>query len=342
MLKSFKYYCIAMMVCCAFSIQTFAQAPFLSQYFASPLSINPALAGNGYSSWRVMAVRRNQWISSGVDPLNTTTASLDGKLLRQKGNENNYLGAGVMLVQDQGLGGAYKNNSFNLAFSSHISLDPEDAHSLAAGLGGSFNNTVIDYSQLTFSQQISSSGFNRALPTFETNLSNVKPYSSVFGGLTYSYKTEVANLEMGLACYQFLSSVRTSLQDPTQLDPARFNFHTDFQSYLGERTTFNANALFSFQKYFSTYSLGFNIGNMVGNTVEDEEPTMINTGIWYRHNQAISPYIGIGYGVMQAGISYDINISTSKTSLGPLQTFEFSLVFRSPVRVKSPVPCPWR
>ena len=340
--RQFKYYCIVMGVCCAFSFRIFAQAPILSQYFASPLSIDPALAGNGYSSWRIMAVRRNQWISAGVDPLNTTSLSLDGKLFKQKGNENNYLGAGFLIVQDKGLGGAYKNNSFNLAFSSHISLDPEDTHSLAGGLGGSFNNTVIDYSQLSFSQQITSAGFNRNLPTFEPNLSTVKPYSSVFGGVTYSYKTEAANFEMGLACYQFLSSVRTSLQDPNQLDPPRFNFHTDFQSYLGERTTFNANALFSFEKYINTYSLGFNIGNMVGSTVEDEEPTIINTGIWYRHSQALSPYIGLGYGIMQVGISYDINISNSKTDLGPLQTFEFSLVFRSPVRIKSPVPCPWR
>ena len=337
-----KYYCIAILVCCAFSLRIVAQAPMLSQYFASPLTINPALAGNGYASWRIMAVRRNQWVGAGVDPLNTTSASLDGKLFKQKGNENNYLGAGLLFIQDKGLAGAYKNNSINLAFSSHISLDQEDVHSLAGGLGGSFNNTVIDYSQLTFSQQISSAGFNRALPTFETNLSSVKPYTSVFGGLTYSYKTEAANFEMGLACYQLLSTVRTSLQDPTQLDPPRFNFHTDFQSYLGERTTFNANALFSFEKYVNTYSLGFNIGNMVGNSVEDEEPTIINTGIWYRHNQALSPYIGLGYGIMQVGISYDINISKSKTDLGPLQTFEFSLVFRSPVRIKSPVPCPWR
>ena len=337
-----KYYCIAILVCCAFSLRGVAQAPMLSQYFASPLNINPALAGNGYASWRIMAVRRNQWVGAGVDPLNTTSLSLDGKLFKQKGNENNYLGAGLLFIQDKGLAGAYKNNSINLAFSSHISLDQEDVHSLAGGLGGSFNNTVIDYSQLTFSQQISSAGFNRALPTFETNLSSVKPYTSVFGGLTYSYKTEAANFEMGLACYQLLSTVRTSLQDPTQLDPPRFNFHTDFQSYLGERTTFNANALFSFEKYVNTYSLGFNIGNMVGNTVEDEEPTIINTGIWYRHNQALSPYIGLGYGIMQVGISYDINISKSKTDLGPLQTFEFSLVFRSPVRIKSPVPCPWR
>ena len=340
--RQFKYYCIAILVCCAFSLRMVAQAPMLSQYFASPLAINPALAGNGYASWRIMAVRRNQWVGAGVDPLNTTSLSLDGKLFKQKGNENNYLGAGLLFIQDKGLAGAYKNNSINLAFSSHISLDQEDVHSLAGGLGGSFNNTVIDYSQLTFSQQISSAGFNRALPTFETNLSSVKPYSSVFGGLTYSYKTEAANFEMGLACYQLLSTVRTSLQDPTQLDPPRFNFHTDFQSYLGERTTFNANALFSFEKYVNTYSLGFNIGNMVGNTVEDEEPTIINTGIWYRHNQALSPYVGLGYGIMQVGISYDINISKSKTDLGPLQTFEFSLVFRSPVRIKSPVPCPWR
>lgn len=86
----------------------FAQDPQFSQFYASPLGVNPALAGNGDASWRLVGIHRSQWIASGVDPLYTTSVSLDGKLFRQKDNEVNYIGGGLFFLQDRGMGGAYK------------------------------------------------------------------------------------------------------------------------------------------------------------------------------------------------------------------------------------------
>ena len=84
-----------------------AQDPVFSQFYSSPMSLNPALAGNGDANWRVVANHRSHWIGQGLDPLTTSSVSFDGKLFKQKNNEINYIGGGLMFMQDKGLAGAY-------------------------------------------------------------------------------------------------------------------------------------------------------------------------------------------------------------------------------------------
>jgi Type IX secretion system membrane protein PorP/SprF len=156
-----------------------AQDPIFSQFFSSPLSINPSLAGNGNVDWRMIGNLRNQSIGQGIGNLSTTSLSFDGKLFKQQSKTTNYIGGGFMFLQDAGLDGAYKNNSFQLMASSHVSLDDEDMQGLSVGLGAAYSNTLIDFSQISFGQQLSVSGFNRTLPTNEPFLSTVKPYVSM-------------------------------------------------------------------------------------------------------------------------------------------------------------------
>lgn len=43
------------------------------------------------------------------------------------------------------------------------------------GISGTYSNTYIDFASLSFPSQLSSSGFNRSLPTAEPHLSNINP-----------------------------------------------------------------------------------------------------------------------------------------------------------------------
>ena len=317
----------------------FAQDPVFSQFYSSPMSVNPALAGNGNASWRIVGNNRSQWIGQGLDPLTTTSLSFDGKLFRSKNNESNYIGGGIMFMQDKGLAGAYKTNSFNLVLSSHVSLDAEDENGLSVGLGGTYSNTMIDFSQLTFAQQLSSGGFNRALPTLEPNLSNVKPYFAMFAGITYTYSTENNNFDIGVAGYRFMKTNRTALNDPTQLDPPRYNFHAGYQTYINERLVLNTNAIYVLESNLHSLTMGLKFGTFLDNS---DIPTILNTGLWYRTNEAIIPYLGLSYRNIQAGLTYDIPTSTSNTALNTLKTYEFSLILRSPQRGAKGIPCPWK
>jgi type IX secretion system PorP/SprF family membrane protein len=320
-------------------ITVHAQDPIFSQFYSSPLSVNPSLAGNGDASWRLVANRRSQWVGEGFEPLNTTSVSFDGKLIRQKDKEVNYIGGGLLFLQDRGLSGAYKSNSFHFILSSHVGLDEEDMHGLSIGLGGSYSNTLINFSELSFPEQLSSSGFNRTLPTNEPYLSNIKPYFSMFAGITYTYTGENANFDIGASGYRFLKTNRSALNDKEQTDPPRYNIHADFQTFLTSRLAFNSNALYVLESNLSSYTVGVNFGQMLDET---DQPTIINAGLWYRSKEAVIPYLGMVYKNMQFGLTYDINMSSSKSDAGGLKTYEFSLVFRSPNKKPNPIPCPWK
>ncbi len=318
----------------------YAQDPIFSQFFSSPLNINPALAGNGEADWRLVMNQRNQTISNGGGSLNTTSVSLDGKLFRQKVNTNNYIGGGLMFLQDAGLGGAYKSNSFQAILSSHVSLDGEDNQGLSLGLGAAYANTLLDFTQLTFGQQLSSSGFNRSLPTNEPSLSNPQPYYFLSAGLTYTYSSEYSNFDIGLAGYRFLKTIRTALNDPSQVDPPRYNLHADYQAYINDRNVFEANGIYVFQNGINTYTAGVNFGRILDDA--EAAPTVLNLGLWYRGDEAVIPYFGFMYKSLQVGLTYDMNVGSSKNAVGTLKTFEFSLIFRSPKRSGHGLPCPWK
>ena len=317
-----------------------AQDPVFSQFYSSPLSVNPALAGNGDATWRIVGNRRSQWIGEGLEPLTTTSLSFDGKLFKQKDKETNYIGAGILFLQDRGLSGAYKSNSFHFIASSHVSLDEEDNNGLSVGLGGSYSNTLIDFSQLSFSQQLGSSGFNRALPTNEPYLSNVKPYFSMFAGITYTYANENSSFDIGVSGYRFIKTNRSALNDSNQVDPPRYNFHADYQTFLSDKVVFNTNAIYVLESNLRSWTAGVNFGRILGEL--DAAPTILNAGLWYRSNEAVIPYLGMVYRNLQFGLTYDIPVSSSNNSLNTLKTYEFSLIFRSPQRTNRPIPCPWK
>jgi hypothetical protein len=49
----------------------YAQDPFVSQYFSSPMHLNPALIAKGVGDWRVAGIYRTQWQGAGAEPYTT-------------------------------------------------------------------------------------------------------------------------------------------------------------------------------------------------------------------------------------------------------------------------------
>src|SRR6266581_4599364 len=76
---------------------TYGQDPSFSQFFSSPLNINPALTARINSDWRAIANFRDQWIGP-ASPYATGTISYDTKGLQNKipnvHEEKNILGIG--------------------------------------------------------------------------------------------------------------------------------------------------------------------------------------------------------------------------------------------------------
>ena len=61
----------------------FCQDPHFSQFFAAPITLNPALTGSSDNDWRFISNYRTQWQTLAA-PYNTTTLSIDTKLIKDK------------------------------------------------------------------------------------------------------------------------------------------------------------------------------------------------------------------------------------------------------------------
>ena len=82
----------------------FGQDPQFSQFFASPLNINPALTARINGDWRMIANIKDQWIGP-ASPYVTSTISYDRKIFQDKvpnvdNSDDNVFGIGGMLMYD--------------------------------------------------------------------------------------------------------------------------------------------------------------------------------------------------------------------------------------------------
>src|SRR5438045_5184896 len=86
-----------------------AQDPHFSQFFASPLTLNPAFTGKFDGQFRLAANHRDQWPSIPKAYV-TTSASVDFGLLKSKIPEGDVFGIGISALSDQSADAALKLN----------------------------------------------------------------------------------------------------------------------------------------------------------------------------------------------------------------------------------------
>ena len=303
----------------------YAQDPNFSQFFASPLTINPALTSDGESNWRAMTNIRTQTIGIG-SPYSTQSFSMDGKL--RKIDEDNYLGIGGMVLADRSMEGAFKSTYLNFNAAYHLSLDNR-GNGLAVGLGFINNNTRVDYSSLTTDQQLSSTGFDRALPTGEPNLNPSISYSSACAGIMFTHVNDYSFLNVGVAGYRFVNSSRSLLDNNSLYVSPRYDIHADFGTVLRDELNVTFSALHMMQNGTSSTSIGSSLAfGLRPGQFEMDQRRMLNAGIYYRIGDAIIPYIGYTHNEVQFGLSYDVNVSTVKSGSVSTRSFEISLIYK--------------
>ncbi len=320
---------------------THAQDPSFSQFFASPLNINPALTGNINADWRAISNFRNQWIGP-ASPYVTGTASYDRKLFQKKYpgmEEGNIFGAGVMLMYDRAMAGVVNSTYASMNVSYKIKLtDGKLKHRLGAGFGANYGHRRIDFGGIDFEEQFTGYGFNTNLPTGESSLSNMKPYISVNSGLIYSITSEFSNFDVGVSAFHVNRPRQTFLKDDKQNLAIRKVVHGNFETFLSESLVLNANAIWQ-QQSSAEY---FSFGAALGYYLPTEQNLMLNLGVWYWSGNAIVPYVGLAWEDYQVGMSYDVTTSKLNRANDKPNTWELSLIIRGKIRPSFVIPCPWK
>src|ERR1700685_10777 len=103
------FFCIALL-----GITGKSQDPGFSQFFASPLTLNPALTGKFNGVLRIAGNYRNQWPAIN-NAFITSTVSVDAPILANKLPVNDTWGIGLMGMTDKTASGILNDDYFGIS-----------------------------------------------------------------------------------------------------------------------------------------------------------------------------------------------------------------------------------
>ena len=142
-----KLFIFAVTLVISFSLK--AQDPHFSQFFASPLTLNPAFTGKFDGQVRLAANHRDQWPSIPKAYV-TTSASVDFSILKNKVPEGDVFGLGFSGLSDQSANAALKLNYGSVSLSYHKALDENGYNTIGAGFQATYSSAILDFSKLRF------------------------------------------------------------------------------------------------------------------------------------------------------------------------------------------------
>lgn len=316
---------LTLTVCVCLASAAFAQDPNFSQFFASPLTLNPALTGKFDGEYRIAGNYRNQWPTIN-NAFTTATVSADFGILKNKIPEYDQFGVGIMGFTDRAGGGSLVNNFVALSLAYHKALDENGYHQIGAGFQGSYTNKRLDIGSLKFGDQLTANGFTGLS---QENFAGFNPSQSYFdmnAGIFYNGTSNGYN-----NFYAGVSMYHLNRHKEVFSDTGYYN--------LGVRTTFQAGGkipvgTYNYVHIAANHSMQAKAQNtMLGaayslNVNNDEEnPTNLYLGTWYRFKDALIPYVGLEFGEWHFGASYDVNTSSLKTASNARGGIEISLIY---------------
>ncbi|MBY0536045.1 MAG: PorP/SprF family type IX secretion system membrane protein [Chitinophagaceae bacterium] len=320
-----------------------AQDPNFSQFFVSPLTLNPALTGKFNGNFRVAGNYRDQWPAISKAFV-TSTASLDFPVLRGKLSDLDTWGVGILAMSDKTANGILSTNMLSLTTAYHKGLDENGMNQIGVGFQATYNTKRLDGTKLNFEDELDQFG-GWTIPSGETindqqlNLN----YFDVSAGVLFNGSTDgFNNYYIGASAYHLNKPRESFAGDVYYTLNTRYTVHAGGAIPLGDATkTIYLSSLYSTQ----AGAYNFVAGGAAGFALNDDpdNPSNFFAGIWTRINNvndAVIPYIGLEFNGFRLGASYDVNISSLKTASQSRGGLEISLIYIKRPAGYKPVPCP--
>lgn len=289
---------------------SWGQDPHFSQFYASPLNLNPSYTGLFSGDVRASAIYRNQWQSI-VNPFRTGSVAVDGRILRNLFKEDHVLGVGVTGLFDQSNNGGLRSRFLAVTAGYNHQLDGNGYHRLGVGFQASIVSKSIDYSRFVFSRQFTPNGFDNNLPTGEPNTYLNINYPDFGTGILYSgYSYAEHQWHLG-ASYYHITRPNESMTGADARLSTRKTLHAGYNFPVNELSRMFFSGLYMQSAITNEAMVGAVYQNSLNNY---EMNASILMGLYYRFNESIIPYIGLEMNQFQAGLSYDITVSSLKTA----------------------------
>lgn len=318
---------------------SFAQDPHFSQFFSSPLTVNPAFTGKFNGNFRIAANYRNQWPEIERAYI-TNTASVDFKILSNRLKFTDDWGVGFSGFSDKSANGAVNYNYASVSTAFHKGLDEDGYSQIGVGFQCTYANMLINTTKLYFEDQLTTSGFTGVTSEIFSNPAALKSnYIDLNAGVLYTGSSnDKNNYYIGASVYH-ITRPKQSFTGANYILNSRTNIHAGGYFGVGQNATVHLSALQSLQGGASETVFGSAIEFTVSGTTV-EKPTNVYVGTWARLKDAIIPYVGLEFGDIRVGVSYDVNTSSLKTASQKQGGIELSLIYVRRPNTDRNIHCP--
>ncbi|MGB0523717.1 MAG: PorP/SprF family type IX secretion system membrane protein [Flammeovirgaceae bacterium] len=275
--------------------QSNAQDPNFTQFYISPINLNPAFTGTT-PHYRFTSIYRNQWLS--------IPESYETNIAAFEYNWDYYSsGIGVILSNDRAQDFGYMSNSLQISYAYAAQLTK--TRFLRFGLQAGYVLRNFGYSNLLFSDQITNGGATQE--DFENVLQGFPDFS--FGTVYYS-----SLFWAGVAVHHFNTPRLNAIGEIADRYPARLSAHMGgrFVFKNGKKEVFKVQpaVLFERQGDFMKYTAGVNLAS-----------SALFAGVWLRAftnggQDAASLLVGFRKNSFKLAYSYDQTISDAAGKTG--------------------------
>jgi type IX secretion system PorP/SprF family membrane protein len=320
--------------------QLIAQDRLFSQFYASPLTMNPALTGAFEGKFRVSSIYRDQWRDAMDKPFTTFSSALDlrWRMGKSASKVQDHASVGVMFFTDKAGPLQFGTTQISISAAYHKALDARNTQILSLGFQGGVAQRNLNFGNITFEDQFNgTTGYSD--PTAERFPENNFAYGDYAVGLNYVFAPKSSRIRVfaGGAMHHFLRPTmshyrRTDDESPlpdNKLD-IRYAGHVSAQLPLSAKIMVLPRAIFDMQGQHKKLDAG---ANFRFNTSEYKN-IALHVGAYvrpvtdYGNNirvDALVGLVGIEFNNVLLGTSYDYYMgATSAFSRG---TFEISVAY---------------
>jgi len=304
--------------------QVQAQDLHFSQFMNSPLLTNPANTGfMPESDYRIGINYRNQWSSVMSVPYKTMSLYGDAQLMKNR-DADGWLGVGGVILRDVAGSGNLTSTRVYGSVAYHQTLNLGSL--LSAGFNVGWANKQINVTNLKFPDQFDGKFFDSKIPTSVALATNNTSYLDIQAGLNYAYfPNENTYVNVGFSSHHINRPRESFFNSEPGIDnrvPVRHTAFVNGSFKVNDQWIVNPNVYFSLQAKSYEVVGGLNAHyNLSG----DGENILIG-GVYYRHQDAVIPMIGLGLKDYVFTFTYDATISTLRNYNNTRGAFEFSLV----------------
>ena len=317
------------------------QDQHFTQFFAAPLTLNPALSGAFNGNYRLGMIYRDQGGASLEDPYLTVAATLDlrfdSKITEKKTRD--AFGAGLLFYNDRVPNFDLSTNQMLVSGAYHKSLGRSNTQYLSFGFQLGIAQRNIGYENLTFEDQFDgTSGYS--IPTEENLPENNFSFTDMAAGLNYTYTSDQqVALFAGFAIHHFHEPQISFFFDRREDQPRgdntllpKITSYLSFQIPLGESVQLHPRGLF----YKQGEHLAINAGSNIRFQFSDITGSALHLGGWVRpvkyedsslNLDAAILMTGIEFRNFLLGISYDLNLRSVNIADSRQGALEISIAY---------------